>query len=113
MMLAMGWDRADPALGRYSWKRIRAYWRAQRRPCWRCGAAIDYAARWPHPLSMVVGHLTSRVEARALGWSEARINSIGNTLPEHASCSNRSGAALGRQRQAAQKAVQTVIADRW
>jgi 5-methylcytosine-specific restriction endonuclease McrA len=92
-------DRSDPALGSYSWKRIRKYWRTLRRPCWRCGQPINYSVKWPHPASLVVGHIVSRAEGRARGWSEAMLNALSNTAPEHVACSNRSGAKLGRELQ--------------
>jgi hypothetical protein len=104
-------DRYDPALGGYAWNKIRQYWRRQQRPCWRCGQPIDYTVKWPHPRSLVVGHITSLAQARAAGWSEAQINSIASTAPEHADCSNKSGAALGRRLQ--RQTPTRIVADRW
>ncbi len=104
-------ERTDPSLGRYAWKQIRQYWRRLGRPCWRCGLPIRYDLKWPHPLSLVVGHITSRAQARAAGWSEAQVNSIANTAPEHADCSNKSGAALGRRLQ--RQTPTRIVADRW
>lgn len=34
--------------------------RAQRRPCWLCGQAIDYQAEWPDPNSFSLDHIKSR-----------------------------------------------------
>ena len=113
-------DRTDASLGRYRWKLIRKHWRRLQLPCARCGQPIDYTAKWPHPRSLVVGHIVSRREARSLGWPESAINSLSNTQPEHVDCSNKSGAALGRRLQG-QKAARIlqgqkptwIIADRW
>jgi hypothetical protein len=102
----------DPALGKQAWKKLRVFWRQQGRPCWRCGLPIRYDLKWPHPLSMVVGHIVGRVEARERGWPESRINAISNTLPEHVACSNRSGAQSGRRRKD-KKPARVIVVDRW
>lgn len=90
----------DPALQSYTWiKKIRPYWVARRLPCARCGGDIDYVSsryypntRRVNPATLVVGHIVGRDEARARGWPEDRINARENTQPEHARCSDRSGA---------------------
>jgi 5-methylcytosine-specific restriction endonuclease McrA len=64
---------------------------------------IDYdgprylPGRKQNPRYLIVGHIVSRHRARELGWPEARIHALANTQPECQSCSNRSGAKLGRQ----------------
>jgi hypothetical protein len=104
-------DRRDPALDGYAWKQIKQFWRRQHGPCWRCGLPIRYDLKWPHPMSLVVGHIVSRAEARRAGWPESAINALRNTSPEHVACSNRSGAQLGRQLQDRKPARTT--SDRW
>lgn len=80
---------------------MRPWWQRpeNQRPCARCGKDIDYAAkrylpgtRRVNPYSLVIGHIVARVDARRLGWTDAQINAISNTQPEHALCSDRSGA---------------------
>jgi hypothetical protein len=90
-------DHTDPALGTESWKRIRRYWRANPQPCWRCSKMILYSARFPHPLSLAIGHIIGRKEGRMAGYDEAYLNSLQNTRPEHLECSNRSGGQLAQQ----------------
>jgi hypothetical protein len=57
---------------------------------------IDYSAKWPHPMSLTIGHIVGRAEGRARGWSERDLNTLANTRPEHTWCSNKSGAQTGR-----------------
>jgi hypothetical protein len=93
----------DHALNSYYWTHtVRRHWQARREPCRRCGQPIDYDSPryWPgtrrvNPTTLAVGHVIGRHEARALGWSEERINAITNTQPEHARCSDSSGATYG------------------
>lgn len=93
----------DPALSSYHWmKVVRPYHQVRGLPCARCGKPIDYQAkryipgtRKVNPISLAVGHIVGRHEARAKGWTEAQINAISNTQPEHARCSDKSGAEYG------------------
>jgi hypothetical protein len=66
---------------------------------------IDYdspryypGTRRVNPATLNVGHIVGRDEARLLGWTEAAVNDIGNTQPEHARCSDRSGAVYGNRK---------------
>lgn len=96
----------DPALSTYRWmKVVRPHWQALRRPCARCGRMIDYdspryytGTRRVNPATLVVGHIVGRDEAYQLGWPDERINDISNTQPEHARCSDRSGAVYGNRK---------------
>lgn len=45
-----------PGRSGHRWKIIRANIKAQRRPCCRCGQAIDYSISWPDPASFTVDH---------------------------------------------------------
>jgi len=93
----------DPLLTTMHWRvTVRRYWLAQRQACARCGAAIDYdtgrylpGTRKVNPRSLAVGHIVGRDQAKRLGWPDAEINALSNTQPEHARCSDRSGAAYG------------------
>lgn len=92
----------DPLLQSYYWtKVVRPHWKRpeNRRPCARCGLEIDYDAarfipgtRRVNPESLVVGHIVGRHQAKRMGWTDAQIQNISNTQPEHAACSDRSGA---------------------
>jgi hypothetical protein len=108
----------DSLFTTYKWRKLREQIKKLRQPCWRCGQPIDYAGpkyfivngkRKQNPRSFVLGHVVSRREARAAGWSEARINAPSNLQAECLGCSNSSGASLGRRLQEPTR----VIADRW
>jgi hypothetical protein len=99
---------ADPALTTKAWRKQREYWKQFGLPCARCGREIDYfgpryylvaGRRKINPRYFCLGHKVSRREARALGWSEARINAPSNLQAECQRCSNSSGAKLGRRLQ--------------
>jgi hypothetical protein len=90
--------RRDPAL--YSRKHRdhnRRYWQRLRLPCARGGCVIDYdgpqylAGGQKNPRYLVVGHIVSRTEALARGWTLAQINDLSNTQPECWECSVTSG----------------------
>ena len=95
----------DPLLSSHQWTvTIRGYWQQRQGPCARCGHPIDYDAgryypgtRRVNPASLAVGHIVGRHQARRLGWTDAQINSLDNTQPEHARCSDRSGAQYGNR----------------
>jgi hypothetical protein len=101
---------SDPLLHTPSWRRvIRPYWKRRRLPC-QCGCwppqPIDYdgpthvvisGRRRLNGASLVIGHIVSRYEAKRLGWSDVQINALGNTRPERADHSLRSGAQLGER----------------
>jgi hypothetical protein len=57
--------------------------------------------RMINPASLVIGHIVSRDQAKALGWFDDRINSRANTQPEHARCSARSGGRYSQQKKRA------------
>lgn len=115
----------DPLLTTAQWRKIRQHWIKLRRPCARCGMPIDYdgprylvvnGRRRQNPRSLVVGHIVSRYDARRMGWTEDRINSIPNTQPECQDCSNRSGARLGQKVQRSRpgrRIPRPLTADRW
>lgn len=88
------WDR-DPLLSGRDWAEVKAYWRAQRQPCARCGGEIDYDTVDRYWRSLDVGHIVDRATAKALGWTRAEINAITNTQPEHQRCSREAGARAG------------------
>ena len=58
-------------------------------PCYRCGRIVTAEMKWEadHPLS--------RVQAEALGISEAEQDST--VVPAHASCNHKHGAMIGNQ----------------
>ena len=104
----MTWDKTrgehDQALSTCAWRKLREQVASLRLPCARCGRAIDYAGpRYTNgrqnPAAYVLGHKLSRREARARSWTEAMIHSPGNLQAECQSCSNKSGARLGRKLQ--------------
>jgi hypothetical protein len=106
---------ADPLLTTYAWRTtIRRHWKRERRPCARCGTAIDYdgprylpGTRRVNPASLAVGHIVGRDQAKQMGWTEAQINALSNTQPEHARCSDRSGAIYGNAKRGARKRLDT------
>lgn len=101
----------DPLLKGADWEQVKAYWRRQRRPCARCGKGIDYDG--PRgPRSLDVGHIVSRDQARALGWTRAQINAISNTQPECRTCSRSHGATYGNAKRA-QVRAKPIEADEW
>ena len=114
----------DPLLATARHRANRAYWKRQKRPCARCGGAIDYTGktfivingkRRLNPLALVVGHIVGRYEAKRMGWNEAQINALSNTQPECARCSVKSGARLGRRLQGVKTRRQLAAtgASRW
>lgn len=91
----------DPALKTAAWKRIRAYWLTgpgKDTPCARCGGPIDRTPGARGPMSLDVGHIVDRVVARQAGWTEAQVNTLSNTAPEHQRCGRKAGAKLGAAR---------------
>ena len=95
----------DPLLSSYHWvKVVRPYWMRSAQPCARCGGEIDRTSgryypgtRTVNPYSLVVGHIVGRHEAKLMGWTDAQINVLSNTQPEHARCSDQSGAQYGNR----------------
>lgn len=108
---------ADPLLQTNHWRKVvRAHWIRHARVCARCGRPIDTGlarcypgTRKVHPGSLAVGHIVGRDQAKALGWTEAQINAISNTQPEHARCSDRSGAQYGNQKRGRRGAQLRVV----
>ncbi len=93
-----GGYRADPLLRSKVWTQLRKQVATEIRlgaPCARCGRPIDLELKWPHPGSYTLGHIVPRAVAKALGWTEAQIDSRSNTQPEHKACGQRAGSALG------------------
>ena len=114
----------DPLLTSHHWRvTVRNHWKDKRAPCARCGRAIDYdgprflvainGKRRQNPRYLHVGHIVDRYLAKRYGWTEAEINAISNTQPEHAACSNRSGAKLGQKVQRAKHPTMINTASRW
>ena len=89
---------SDPLLTGGTWRKIRAHWIRQRQPCARCGQPIDYETTPRYWRSLDVGHIIDRVTARAAGWTDAQINALTNTQPEHQQCNREAGVRLGNQR---------------
>ena len=99
----------DPLLNTSARRWLRSYWLGRRVAWCQCGCdppePIDYdttfvvvnGRRRLNPASLVVGHIVSRFEARQLGWTVQQINALGNTRPERADHSLRSGAQLGER----------------
>lgn len=95
----------DPLLTSYTWRvTIRTHWVRQGLPCARCGRPIAYGAprflpgtRRVNPASLAVGHIVGRDQAKRLGWTDQQINALSNTQPEHARCSDVSGARYGNR----------------
>jgi len=83
---------SDPLLGSYSWKLIRKAWRDKGLPCSKCGCRINYTSGYKGIDAFEVGHIVGRDQARAMQWTDAQINSIGNTRPECRQCNRRDGA---------------------
>lgn len=102
----------DPLLSTPEWRRaIRQHHIRAGLPCARCGGEIQYGApryypgtRRVNPRSLVVGHIIGRDVAKQLGWSPAQINAVSNTQPEHARCSDRSGAVYMNRKRAQARA---------
>jgi hypothetical protein len=111
----------DPLLARAAhYKRNREYWQRLRLPCAVCAKAIDYDGPRTingrqNPRSLVVGHIISRYQAKLMGLSPTQINALSNTQPECQSCSNKTGARLGRQVQRVNRRVRVGATDahRW
>ena len=89
----MGRGTGDPLLKGKDWAAIRRYWLARRDPCHVCGGPIRYyPSGYTGPLAMDVGHIVSRDEAKAMGWTRPQINALKNTRPEHRECNRAAGA---------------------
>ena len=106
---------SDPLLTGGIWRKVRAYWIAQRLPCARCGRAIDYDTVPRYWRSLDVGHVVDRVTARGQGWTDEQINAVSNTQPEHQRCNREAGVTLGNQRRRAlpARAPRPIEADEW
>jgi hypothetical protein len=99
----------DPLLTTYTWRvTIRGHWLQLRLPCARCGRPIDYdggrylpGTRRVNPASLAVGHIVGRDQAKRMGWTDQQINALSNTQPEHARCSDASGARYGNAKRGA------------
>jgi hypothetical protein len=108
---------ADPLLLSNHWRVVvRGYWVRNARACARCGRPLDTripryypGTRKVHPGSLVVGHIVGRDQAKLLGWKDEQINAITNTQPEHARCSDRSGAQYGNQKRGRRGAQLRVV----
>ena len=121
--------RADPLLNTSGWRKVRDYWISKRLPCQapRChlpGRPIDYdGPYWVrtrsgsttiNPYAFHCGHVVARRDAYRLGWNEQQINSVENTRPEHARCSVKAGARIGRRVQSRRREANTAMnAHRW
>jgi hypothetical protein len=104
----------DPLLKGAVWRARCAYWRASKAPCARCGGYIDRSRGARGPWSLDVGHIVERDQARALGWTDAQINALSNTQPEHQHCSRSAGATYGNRRRGRGRALPTPVeADEW
>jgi hypothetical protein len=96
----------DPWLSHPSWRAAQAYWRGELRrrrlhcQATRCkdpGRPIERGGQ-RGPWHLDVGHVVSRAQARDQGWNVEQANALGNTRPEHATCSHSTGATEGNQR---------------
>lgn len=90
----------DPWLKHPTWGIAVRYWRGLldhrgTLDCARCGRPITTARRTPWSLD--VGHVVSRAEARARGWTVQQANALANTQPEHSRCSRSAGASDGNR----------------
>jgi hypothetical protein len=56
-----------PGRDTHSYRIIRARIQRETTNCWRCGKAISNEYRWPHPLSVTVGHLIALQDCIAQG----------------------------------------------
>lgn len=101
----------DPLLKGADWEAIKAYHRARRRACAKCGCNIDYSGV-QGPRSLHVGHVVGRAEARALGWTRSQINALSNTQAECRTCSTSTGAHDGNVMRGQDRAV-PIEADEW
>ena len=88
----------DPLLKGADWLAVRSYWQRVRGPCGRCGREIDYVTTPRYWKSLDVGHIVSRDDARRMGWTQAQINALSNTRPEHQKCSRQAGATQGNRK---------------
>jgi hypothetical protein len=95
------WQRKDhdPLLDTDLYRTNRAQLRKQATladaPCSICGLAIRFDLAYPHPLSLVCGHVLSRAKAKRLGWTPEMINARSNLQPEHKRCGQKAGSAEG------------------
>jgi hypothetical protein len=109
----------DPWLKHPTWRKAVGYWRGLLDQgydlyCARCGRLIT-ALRLT-PWSLDVGHVVSRADARALGWTVEQANALGNTQPEHARCGRSAGATDGNRARASARApidMRPIEADEW
>lgn len=104
--------RRDPALNsRKHRDHNRKYWTALGYPCARCGGKIDYYGPpvlpngQRNPRYLVVGHIVSRTEGLARGWSLDQINDLYNTQAECWECSITSGGVESVQVRRASRAL--------
>jgi hypothetical protein len=111
--------RVDPLLSTYHWRTVvRRHHVNAGKPCARCGGPIDYVSprffegtRKVNPLTLAVGHIVGRHEAKRLGWTDAQINALSNTQAEHAQCSDRSGAVYLNSLKGKGKGMLRVVID--
>lgn len=91
---------ADPIYRRPDWRAAVTHWRTgpgRHQPCARCGKAIDRRPRATGPWALDVGHIVSVLTGRAAGWTDAMLNALTNTQPEHRRCNRQHGARLGNR----------------
>jgi hypothetical protein len=87
----------------FSTRCLRRHWRWQKRPCGRCGGAIDYSAprflsddddddetKTVNPASLVASRIVPPAQGKALGWGLELINALANKQPVHARCAKGS-----------------------
>lgn len=104
----------DPLLKGADWSAVRAHWWARRDPCAVCGRAIRYERGYQGPDALDVGHIVSRDQAKAMGWTRRQINALTNTRPECRRCSRSSGATYGNtKRWQGGQWLRPVAADEW
>jgi hypothetical protein len=99
------------ALSTAAWRKIVAYWQAQRRPtceatrCLLPGVAIRYTGK-RGPDSLDVGHKVLRAVDDRTVWQ------VEDTRPEHARCNRAEGARVTNLKRST-RVVRPATASRW
>lgn len=73
------------------WERLKAEVRSRRKPCCRCGQAIDYTLPYPDPDSFSVDHFP-----HPLSTHPHLAEDLGNLASAHLRCNTAAGAAGAR-----------------
>jgi hypothetical protein len=95
----MAKSRVDPIYKRRDWREVNTFWRSRNNlecqaPTCLCPHGrpiVDSEGPW----RLECGHIVAKHMARQLGWSDAQINHLSNSRPEHSRCNRSAGTTYG------------------